>query len=86
MTVGVVKKWHIQERVFVSSYQLILEIAVKDLKKLSSERFQNMEIEILEDMFVAKLLAKEGDTVPVGKPIAVLVDSEDEIRKLDEMV
>lgn len=86
MTVGVVKKWHIQEKECVSSYQLILEISVKDLKKLSDEQFQNMEVEILEDMYVAKILAQEGETVPVGKPIAVLVDTEDEIRKWDEMV
>lgn len=86
MTAGTITKWHAQPHDFVNSYQLMLEISVKDLEKLDSETVHNMEIEVVEDMYVAKILAKEGQAVNVGQPIAVLVDSESEMKDVESAV
>ncbi len=47
---------------------------------------ESMEIEILEDMYVADILSEFDVPIPVGKVIAKLCDSEDQLeatRKLE---
>ena len=43
-----------------------------------------MDIEIIEDMYVAKLFAVEGARLKVGQPIALLCDNESDICAAQE--
>jgi len=39
-----------------------------------------MEVEIIEDVKIVAILKSAGDTVPVGTPIAILYDGEEDIK------
>ena len=41
---------------------------------------QIMEVEIIEDVKIVAILKSAGDTVPVGTPIAILYDGEEDIK------
>jgi hypothetical protein len=83
MESGTVKKWFIRSNDSVQSYQLILEVVAKQVRKSSSpETEYTMEIELLEDMYLADLLAKEGEECVVGQPIAVFCDNEEDIENV----
>ena len=41
---------------------------------------QTMEVEIIEDVKIVAILKSAGDTVPVGTPIAILYDGEEDIK------
>jgi hypothetical protein len=83
MESGAIKKWFIQPNDYVQSYQLVLEVVAKQVRKTSSpETKYTMEIELLEDMYVAELLANEGEECAVGQPIAVFCDYKEDIENV----
>ena len=80
MQKGKILKWFIKPKDFVKSYQLILEISTKTLQEVNNEENESvMEIELLEDMFVADILVKEGEECKVGQAIASFCDEEEDI-------
>lgn len=80
MTRGVIQKWYIQPNDTVESNQLILEVSTRTLRDVSSKKSDYiMEVEIIEDMIVADIVAKEGEEVEVGHPIAVFCDEQTDI-------
>lgn len=83
MTKGVIQKWYIQPNNIVESNQLILEVSTRTLRDVSSKKSDYiMEVEIVEDMILADILAKEGDEVEVGHPIAVFCDEQEDIDRI----
>ena len=81
MTTGILKKLYIHPGKQVSSYDLVFDITTKTLLNIPSKDAIEMQIEVLEDMYVAKLFEAEGSMVEIGKPIALLCDS---INELDQ--
>lgn len=86
MTSGRVEKWYVVPKDLVRSYQLVLEISTVELTQSARDRknydaeVSLMEIEILEDdMYVAKLIATEGQEIKSGAPIAVLCEHSEDI-------
>lgn len=85
MKSGMIRKWFIKPQDEVQSYQLVVEVSVKSLLQVSrNETDYIMEIEILEDMYVANILAKEGEECRVGQAIATLCDEKNDIKHLQE--
>lgn len=82
MTEGKIVKWLVKPNQWVSSYDLGLEVSTNNLTTESKDAVSNMEIEILEDMFVAQITALEGEIVPVGFPIAILCENAADIEAI----
>lgn len=90
MTHGSIKHWYIKPGDYVQSYQLVLDVLPSNLLDVETDsdkrEDESMEIEILEDMYVADILSEFDVPIPVGKVIAKLCDSEDQLeatRKLE---
>ncbi len=63
-----ITKLYISERMHLNPYDLILELETATLTSISeSNDIRVMEVEIVEDLFVAKLLVKEGEELSAGK-------------------
>ena len=80
MEFGEILQWHVKTGSDVEAYNLILD--VKGLGLLDStagahDTDVDMEIEIMEDAKVCKILHAVGDTVKVDSPIAILSEEED---------
>lgn len=74
MRYGKIEEVHLIVGQLVKSYDLCLRVSTKQLVS-SAEESQELEIEIVEDDYTCKaILAKKGDTLNVGDPIAVLID------------
>ena len=70
MEEGTLAKWHVREGDRVQSGDVIAEIETDKA---------TMEVEAVDEGTIGKLLIAEGtEHVPVNKPIALLVDDEDE--------
>jgi pyruvate/2-oxoglutarate dehydrogenase complex dihydrolipoamide acyltransferase (E2) component len=72
-------KWHVKENAEISAYSLLCEIETHDLTEDASTSFAQLDIEIQEGAYIAKLLCKEGDVIKPGVPIAILCEEEEEI-------
>lgn len=69
MEAGVIHAWHKQEGDFVEAGELLLEVSTDKA---------TIEHEALDEGYLRKVLAKEGDEVQVGDAIAVFSESADE--------
>jgi pyruvate dehydrogenase E2 component (dihydrolipoamide acetyltransferase) len=78
MRSGKIEKWFVRKNCFVTSYQLLLEISTQSL----TQEYENhiMEIEIIDEVYLAKLFAEAGSTLQVGKPIAVFCNNAEDIE------
>eukprot|EP01035_Chromulina_nebulosa_P020628 gene20628-26745_t len=84
MLSGVITKWHIKETDLIIPYQLVIEISTNSLTNTSNE-VSVMEVEVVEgELYVDKLLVKEGEIVNVGKPIAILKENKGDSISIDE--
>jgi pyruvate/2-oxoglutarate dehydrogenase complex dihydrolipoamide acyltransferase (E2) component len=84
MLEGTVVKWHTKEGDKIQKYCLIADIRPNELTKVqtSDDGPPEMEIELQDDLFVAKLFAKEGQQVPSGYPVALLCESHEDIAEV----
>lgn len=73
-------KWFAKEKDCFASYDLIVRVSTDTLTDVDNEYIE-MDIELQEDAFVAKYLASIGDQVTVGKPIAILCESEEDVKE-----
>jgi pyruvate/2-oxoglutarate dehydrogenase complex dihydrolipoamide acyltransferase (E2) component len=78
---GILKKLYIHPGQYVAAYDLVFDITTQTLLNIPSKDGGSieMQIEVMEDMFVAKLFQQEGNVVEVGQPIAILCDNIDEL-------
>ena len=67
MEEGTIVKWLVKEGDRITKGQVIFEIETDKA---------NMEVEATEDGRLAKIVAKEGDVVPVKQPVAFLAEGE----------
>jgi len=90
MTTGQLTKWHVADLSRISAYQLLLDVSTDSLFSkqkggaLDGAERHKLEVEIIEDDMAIKLLAKEGATLAVGTPIAVLCEDPAQLDKLAE--
>ena len=85
MTGGTIEKWTIKPGDLTEQYQLIAEISTKSLLKVSDGQKEVLEVEIIEEAFLAKVLVEVGETVPVGCPIALFCEDESFINKVSSV-
>jgi hypothetical protein len=87
MEVGAVKAWHIAAGQHVEPYQLVVEISALGLTSDTKEngRTVYMDIEIMEDMLVGRLLQKSGVVCPVGTPLVVFCEEQSELEQLQQL-
>lgn len=81
MTSGKLTKWHASNRQYMKSYDLITEVSALSLVSLNSFEVTAMEIELIEDMYISKILVPADDDaiIAVGTPIAILCEEESDI-------
>lgn len=82
MSHGTIVNMTLQPKQIVSSYDKIMEVSTHSLLNTSEEQ-STMDIEVMEDMFVAKVMVKSGQQMKVGTPIALLCDNEEDIEKAE---
>jgi pyruvate/2-oxoglutarate dehydrogenase complex dihydrolipoamide acyltransferase (E2) component len=72
-------KWKIKEGDDINAYDIVCEVETEHLTNWDGPDAHStkLEVELQEDACVAKLLAREGDVVKAGQPIAILCDSDD---------
>lgn len=86
MVIGKLLKWHAKEGEMIPAYGLIadirpnqltdpLELTDRDVKQI------DMELELQEDMFIAKFLCHEGQEVNGGAPLAILCELEEDMNE-----
>lgn len=64
----------------LTSHDIVFEVSTDTLLNTSQEK-SVMDIEVIEDMFVAQVLAKSGSLLAVGQPVALLCDSLDDFTE-----
>jgi len=84
MTGGILKKLYIHPGKYVAAYDLVFDITTQTLLNIPSNNNDDddvieMQIEVMEDMYVAKIFQEEGSVVQIGQPIAILCDSIDDL-------
>ena len=89
MTSGKVTKWFVQPGQYVKSYDLFLEIETSSLVQESSrvgiETIDILEVEILEDMYVAKLCSPLELSLNAGNLLAILCDDPEDVAVLSAL-
>ena len=73
MTKGKLTSLFLKDLQAVSCHDIVFEVATETLLNTSNEKLI-MDIEVIEDMYVAKVFEKAGETLKVGRPIAILCD------------
>ena len=78
MTEGLLVSLHKRVGDGCSSYDLFMEVTTKELTSTvsSNDPASHLLVEVMEDeLFVAKIVAQVGATLPVGAPIAILTET-----------
>src|SRR5436305_4613948 len=70
MTEGTVLQWLYKEGDFVEKDEALLEVMTDKV---------NIEVEAPFSGYLTKILAQEGDVLPVGAPLATLVDDTEDL-------
>src|SRR2546423_1305657 len=70
MTEGTVLQWLYKEGDFVEKDEALLEVMTDKV---------NIEVEAPFSGYLTKILAQEGDVLPVGGPLATLVDDKEDL-------
>ena len=78
-------KLHITEGQLVSPYDLCFEVLAKGLTSQSTTDESWMEIEVIEDMYVAKMLCIPGEVLEVDSPIALLCENKEDIQNIHSL-
>ena len=74
-------KWHVEENMLLDTYALVCDVETNVLTDDTSKEVFQMEVEIQENCYIAKLLYNEGDLIKAGLPIAICCDDEDELEE-----
>ncbi len=85
MNKGSILKWHVGEGQEVSSYDLLLELTANGLTSdtEANGRKVSMDIEIIEDMYVGKILVTSSDQeCKIGTPLAIFCDEAKDVQLL----
>lgn len=75
MEEGVIAKWNVQEGDKVESGDIIAEVETDKA---------TMEVEVFDAGTILKILADEGDAVPLGEPMAIVGEEDEDISDLLE--
>lgn len=73
MEEGVIAKWNVKEGDKVESGDIIAEVETDKA---------TMEVEVFDSGIILKILAKEGDAIPLGKPMAIIGEEGEDISDL----
>ena len=72
---GKIEKLYISIGQQVKPYDLIMKVSTETLLK-DENKISYLDIELVEDVFVSKILAEEGVELNIGDPIAILTEDE----------
>jgi len=79
MTQGKLSNIFLKELQTVSSHDIVFEVATDTLLNTSVQQ-SVMDIEVIEDMIVARVFQQAGSVLPVGRPIALLCDGPEDVE------
>jgi pyruvate/2-oxoglutarate dehydrogenase complex dihydrolipoamide acyltransferase (E2) component len=87
MTSASVVGWHVAPGQELSEYDLAVTLSVESLTKEAAEDNSMaadatlMDIEVIENAYLCKILAPVGVVLPVGTPLAILSDDKGELEE-----
>lgn len=74
MKAGTISKLNLKHMQQLTSHDVVFEVSTSTLLNTTEESVV-MDIEVIEDMYVAKVVVEDGSTVKVGQPVALLCDN-----------
>jgi pyruvate dehydrogenase E2 component (dihydrolipoamide acetyltransferase) len=82
MQFGRIVKWNGKVGDLIPTNGLIMEVEAFSLTKTeSSDTTSLLEIELQEEMYIAKLLRQEGSSlINIGTPVAIFCEEKDDLR------
>ena len=87
-TSGFISKWHGKQGEQIKAYSLICDISTENLTQVKMDTYDlcsinsdTLEIELQEDLYLAKMYYSDNSSVPINvdKPIAILCEEEEDI-------
>lgn len=84
MNTGKVVKFHAKEGSMIPAYELAVDVIPDRLTEVAEET-PVMEIELQEEMYVAKYLCSEGEELKSGAPLAILCEMEEDIEQARQL-
>lgn len=85
MTKGKLLKWYAKEGEAIKAYELIIDMIPDKLTGEGAEIQPVMEIELQEEMYIAKCFCSEGQEIEGGTPLAILCELEEDIILAKEL-
>eukprot|EP00981_Chlorochromonas_danica_P001187 scaffold262_cov164-Ochromonas_danica.AAC.11 len=77
MAFGRVEKWHCSVGSKINSYTLLLEVSTQSLENIAeSNEPVHLDIEIIEDMILHRIIGEVGKVYSVGEPLAILCEED----------
>lgn len=81
MVSGKLLKWHCKEGEMIPAYGLIADVRPDQLMEEKDANHTDMELELQEDMYIARYLCNEGQEMKGGAPLAILCELEEDINE-----
>ena len=82
MTHGRVLSWNVRAGDAVHEYDTLMLVSTTSLLDVSDEvEVKTLVVEIMEDGFIAQLTAVDAAEVPVGQPLGLLCEEEDDLEE-----
>ena len=85
MSAGYIRKWYAEEGGMRRAYELIVDVQPDQLTKVSEDRAHFLEIEVQEDLFLAKRLVSANQLTKVNTPVALMCEDEGDFRLCKEI-
>lgn len=87
MITGKLLKWYAEEGAIIPAYELIADVRPDQLTEIKElDGNADMELELQEEMYIAKYLCSEGQDVKGGAPLAILCEMEEDIEEAKKLV
>ena len=78
MTAGFIRKWYAEEGGRRKAYDLLIDVEPNFLTKVGNDPHSLLEVEVQEDIVLAKRIVAVDQRVEVHAPIAITCEKEDE--------
>ena len=69
----------------IPAYELIFELEINNLTQFDKQSKSTMQIELQEEMYIAKLLQKTGSYLHVDTNLAIMCEEQDDVNVINSI-
>ena len=85
MTAGVIRKWYAKEGERRRAYELLIDVEPNHLTHVGDDHNSILEIEVQEEIILAKRLFPTGQRIEVHAPIALTCEKDEECALCEDL-